>query len=168
MGHAENKVDWCIRKAEKEGARHRGIRVIEPNAPLAEKHIAKAGHNLKTMLLLIKGGSLDWAITASFYSLYHCCLAIIAAFGYESRNQECTFAAIEHLIAEQRVALPLEQLRRISTLDRSRVVTSDGVIELREDAQYGTDTVFDAKQVDALRQETATFLELAKRILEEK
>ena len=86
MGQASNKLKYCINKAKTEGVKHRGIKVVEPNIVQAGKHIAKAQHNLKAMLYLIRGNFLDWAVNASFYSMYHCCLAILAKFGYESRN----------------------------------------------------------------------------------
>lgn len=167
MVHAEKKLEWCINKAKREGDKHRGIRVVKPDSEQAERHIAKAQHNFKVMLYLINGGMLDWAVNASFYSMYHCCLAILAKFGYESRNQDCTFAAIETLINEKRISLPIEKLRRISSPDRQETLDSDEIIELREDAQYGTETAFDMKQVRTLQDETTDFLEVTKRILEE-
>ncbi len=167
MGQASNKLKYCINKAKTEGVKHRGIKVVEPNIVQAGKHIAKAQHNLKVMLYLIKGNMLDWAISASFYSMYHCCLAILAKFGYESRNQDCTFAAIETLIEEKKISLPIEKLRRISLPDRRETLDTDEIIELREDAQYGTGTVFDIGQVNLLRDETMEFLEIAERVLQE-
>jgi len=167
MVHAENKLEWCINKAKKEGEKHRGIRIVKPDSAQAERHIVKAQHNLKTMLLLIKSNSLDWAVNASFYTMYHCCLAILAKFGYESRNQDCTFAAIETLISEKKISLPIEKLRRISSPDRQETLDSEEVIELREDAQYGTETAFDMKQVRTLQDETTEFLETTRKILEE-
>lgn len=167
MGHAENKLKWCINKAKSEGEKHKGIKVIEPDSVRASRHIAKAEHNFKVMLYLVKGGMLDWAVNASFYSMYHCCLAILAKFGYESRNQDCTFAAIETLINDKKISLPIEKLRRISSPDRQETVDSEEIIELREDAQYGTETVFDIKQVQTLRDETMDFIETTQKILEE-
>lgn len=167
MSQAQNKLKYCINKAKKEPEKHRGIRVIEPDAVRAGKHIEKAKHNLQVMLYLIKGNFLDWAVNASFYSMYHCCLAILAKFGYESRNQDCTFAAIETLIEDKKIGLPIEKLRRITSSDRDQVLDSDEVIELREDAQYGTGTFFNMEQVKTLQNETAEFLEIAKRVVEE-
>lgn len=167
MGHAENKLKWCINKAEKEGEKHKGIKVREPDSIRAGRHIAKAEHNFKVMLYLIKGGMLDWAVNASFYSMYHCCLAILAKFGYESRNQGCTFAATETLINDRKISLSIEKLRRISSSDKQETLDSEEIIELREDAQYGTETVFDVKQIQTLRDETIEFLETTQRILQE-
>ena len=98
--------------AKKEGAKHRGLRVIAPDDTRAKEHLAKADHNLKAMIYLIKGGISDWAVNASFYARYHCLLAVLAKNGYESRNQECTFAAIETFIDSGRLALPKEILQK--------------------------------------------------------
>lgn len=143
MTQAQNKLRYCINKTKNEGEKHRGIRVTEPDLVRAGKHIAKAQHNMKAMLYLAKGNFLDWAVNASFYSMYHCCLAILAKFGYESRNQDCTFAVVETLIEDKKIDLPIEKLRRITSSDRNQTMDSDEVIELREDAQYGTETIRD-------------------------
>ncbi len=166
MGQASNKLKYCINKAKTEGVKHRGIKLVEPNMVQAGKHVAKAQHNLKAMLYLIRGNFMDWAVNASFYSMYHCCLAILAKFGYESRNQDCTFAAVEVLIEEKKISLPIEKLRRISLPDRRETLDTDEVIELREDAQYGTETIMDTGRVKNLEKETVEFIELTQKILE--
>ena len=100
MPHASNKVEWCLRKAKKELGElglHRGLIKINGGIELAEKHILKAEHNLKGAIYFKKGGFSDWSASAFFYCIYHCFLAILTRFGYESRNQECTIATIEML-----------------------------------------------------------------------
>lgn len=52
MPHADNKVDWCLKKAEKElkeTGRHRGLVKKKPDISLARMHVRKAEHNLKAM-----------------------------------------------------------------------------------------------------------------------
>jgi uncharacterized protein (UPF0332 family) len=120
MAHADNKLEWCIRKAGKEGDNHRGIKERtdlseSQRKSIASKHIAKADHNLKAIIYNIKGGFPDWAINASFYARYHCLLALLIRHGYESRNQECTFAAIEHLIDTKAIDLDKEELKKIAS-----------------------------------------------------
>ena len=100
MSHASNKVEWCIRKAERETAetgKHRGLILKEPDLKLAQKHLQKAEDNLQVAYKMREGGHSSWSGSAFFYCLYHCCLAIAAKFGYESGNQECTIALIEML-----------------------------------------------------------------------
>jgi len=50
MSHAKNKLDWCLKKAEKElkeHGKHRGLVIIKPDKKQALEHIKKAEHNLK-------------------------------------------------------------------------------------------------------------------------
>src|SRR3989344_3855551 len=110
MINAENKLKWCLKKAENEGRKHRGLHKTQPDVQKTKDHIKKAEHNLSVMTYLIQKGFNDWAINASFYTHYHCLLAILQKFGYESRNQECTFAAIEHLIEQRKITLEKTEL----------------------------------------------------------
>ncbi len=100
MSQIDNKVKWCLNKAEKElkeGTKHRGLVKIKPNIETAKRHFEKAEHNLRALNYFEKGGFADWSFSAGFYSIYHCFLAIIAKFSYESINQECTIALVEQL-----------------------------------------------------------------------
>src|SRR3989338_9358138 len=106
MSHAKNKVEWCLRKAQnelKENTKHRGLLEIEKDLDGARRHIEKAEHNLKAVSYLERGGFSDWSMSAVFYCIYHCFLAIALKFKYESRNQECTIALIRHLKEEGRI-----------------------------------------------------------------
>ena len=161
MGHLENKLEWCIKKAKKEGKDHRGLLEIKPDIEKANKHIEKANHNLRAMLYLIKGNFPDWAINASFYAMYHCILAILAKHGYESRNQECSFTAVEYLIAKKKIGLDIGKLKRIASFDENKLEEEE-IIKLREEFQYGTETIMDADEVKNLVNETREFIDMVK------
>jgi len=82
MSHAKNKVEWCLKKAERElgeGRAHRGLVNIAPDLHRAREHVQKAEHNLKAMLYFKDGGFSDWCSSAAFYSIYHCLLAILCS-----------------------------------------------------------------------------------------
>ena len=69
--------------------------------------------------------------------MYHCLLAIASKFGYESRNQECTFALISNLIEEGKIDFEKNLLDKIASLN----VEEDSektIVEIREKYQYGT------------------------------
>ena len=141
MSHAENKVDWCLKKAEKElkeGEKHRGLVKIKPSIEKAKQHIKKAEHYLKATDYLKKGNFSDISTSTVFYSMYHCLLAIAVKFGYESRNQECTFALINSLIEVGKIELKKELLDKIANLDVESA-KEDTSIEIREQYQYGTE-----------------------------
>ena len=140
MSHAKNKVDWCLKKAERElekDGKHRGLLKIKSSVEEARKHIEKAEHYLKATDYLKKGDFSDISASTIFYSMYHCLLAIAIKFGYESRNQECTFALISSLIEDNKIDFERELLDKIASLDvgKNREKTS---VELREQYQYGT------------------------------
>jgi uncharacterized protein (UPF0332 family) len=141
MSHASNKVKWCLNKAEKELAdqgKHRGLVKVEPDLVKAREHLEKAEHNLKTTLYLYEGGFSDWCSSTIFYTIYHCFLGILAKKGYESRNQECTFALIEGLVEEGQADFTKEEIEKISSLDVEEVRESASAVSLREEFQYST------------------------------
>lgn len=146
MSHAKNKVEWCLRKAEnelKESKKHRGLVRIKPDVKKVREFIGKAEHYIKATEYLKKGQYSDVSATTIFFSLYHSLLAIAAKFGYESRNQECTFALIHYLIEEGKIDLDNNILNKISSLEpKSHEETSVGI---RERYQYGTEFKMDEK-----------------------
>src|SRR3989338_7248967 len=82
--------------------------------------------------------------------MYHCCLAIITKFGYESRNQECTLALIESLIEDKKLD---EDFRKY--LDAIKSV-ADGkkeeeqIQKMREKYQYTPVIEIDVQKVEEL------------------
>ena len=147
MSQASNKVKWCLNKAKRETAEiglHRGLVEQEEDVKSASLHLTKARHNLNAALFFGKNNYSDWSASAFFYCIYHCFLAILRKFGYESRNQECTIAVIEMLKEEGKIVI---DERFISTLKISQVKEDEhSIIRIREDFQYGTDTEFQQKE----------------------
>jgi uncharacterized protein (UPF0332 family) len=157
MGQVENKLRWCLKKAEKDGNEHRGLKKIQPDIIKANKHVEKAIHNLSTMQYLMRGGYVDWAVSAGFYTMYHCLLAVLAKNGYESRNQECTFAAVEVLIGENKTGISIDELKKIASFDEKS--TSQEIIKLREEFQYGTETILAIERVKKIVDEAKELIE---------
>jgi len=142
MSHAENKVDWCLKKGQKEiaeGKKHRGLVKREPDIEEARKHLIKAEHNLSAVEYFSAGGFSDWSMSAVFYCIYHCFLAIASKFGYESRNQECTIALIKSLKETNQIKLDGKFIKAIETTNESERHESN-IIEKREFYAYGTST----------------------------
>ena len=163
MSHAKNKVEWCLNKAKKElqeVKKHRGLVKIDVNLEKARDHLTKAEHNLKVTLYLQRGGYTDWCSSSLFYVIYHCFLAILAKFGYETRNQECTFALIASLIEDKKITISQEDLEKVSTLSIMETQESpETAVSIREDYQYSTKLSLENKEYQEL-------LNLAKRILD--
>jgi len=139
MTHAENKVEWCLKKAKNElhaDGKHRGLVSVTPDIVRAMRHIAKAEHYLTASNYLHGGNFSDISASTLFYSVYHCFLAIALKFGYESRNQECTFALITKLIADNKIDFDPQMLVKIVSFDSEQEKT---ILQLREQYQYGVD-----------------------------
>ena len=161
MSHAKNKVEWCLRKAEKElkeSDKHRGLVKVKPSVKEAKSFINKAEHYLKATTYLKEGNFSDISASTAFFSMYHCLLAVSAKFGFASRNQECTFALMYSLIEDNKVDLEKELIDRISSLDVEKK-DEKASIELREKYQYGTELAME----DDLYKD---LFELAKKVLD--
>ena len=160
------KVDWCLRKAERELAeigRHRGLVKIKPDISKARKHIAKAEHYLEATLFLKEKFS-DISASTIFYSAYHSLLAILSKFGYESGNQECTFSLIDHLIDENKIDLDKHLINKMSLL--SKKGDEESIIEIREKYQYGTDLSMKKELYSEIIETAKIILGKVKKILE--
>lgn len=142
MTHAENKVEWCLKKAEKDlgDGLHRGLIKVNPSVVLAQKHLEKAEHNLKAAQFFNDNNYSDWSASGFFYCIYHGLLAIIRKNGYESRNQECTLAVVEMLIENGTIALDKKFLNMLNIAKAKDLEHS--LIKVREEFQYGTDTSY--------------------------
>ena len=161
MTHSKNKLDWCLKKAEKElkeSNNHRGLTKSNPNNLKAKEHINKADHYLNATIYLKKGNYSDISASTIFYAIYHCLLAIASKFGYESRNQECTFALINYLIEENKIDFDKNILDKISSFDEEKS-KEQTTIKVREMFQYGTSLTLQDNLYDEQ-------LELAKEIIE--
>jgi len=168
MSHAKNKLGWCLKKAEKElkdQGKHRGLVVIKPNKNQALEHIKKAEHNLKGGIDFAKIGYSDWSASAFFYSMYQCFLAIAAKFGYESGNQECTFALIESLIEDKKISLDKKLLDKVVALEIQKETSTS--TEIREEYQYGTKLSLNEDLFKELLELSQKVLSQTKEIIEE-
>lgn len=170
MSHAENKVEWCLKKGEKElkeEGKHKGVVRVKPDTAKARLHIAKAEHNLKLMVSLKGTEFSDWCSSAAFYATYHSLLAIIAKFGYESRNQECTFALISDMAEKGTIDFDTALLNGIIKIDHEKHAERETITEIREQYQYGVKLSMEDKTYEELLDTAKRILGESKRILEE-
>jgi len=169
MSHPENKVEWCLKKGEKEmkDGKHKGLVRIKPDAARARQHIEKAEHNLKLMLSLKGTEFSDWCSSAAFYAAYHSLLAILAKFGYESRNQECTFALISSMAEKGTINFDAALLENIAKIEPEKNAEMETITEIREQYQYGIKLSMEDKTYEELAEIAKKILGESKRILEE-
>jgi len=130
MSTHKRKLDWCLVNKSR-------MKEIKPDNKLSEEHIRKAKHNLQAMDYNIKGGFSDWAVSQSYYAMYHALLAVLFKVGYESKNHECTINAVEFLIEEGKIELDKDDIAFIRTTEQ---MTKKDAKSLREEFQYGIAT----------------------------
>ena len=150
MSQSSNHVEWCLKKAEKEieeGKKHRGLIKIEADLMEIRNHVDKAEHNLKAISFFDSGGYSDWSMSAVFYCIYHCFLAIGLKFGYESRNQECTISLIKFLKETGKINIDDKFIAALEVHDKEERLESN-IIEKREHYTYGTTTSADKEEID--------------------
>jgi len=170
------QIDWCLRKTreeleeckrQKKKTCHRGLLKIEPDKKLALGHLQKARHNLEVFKLLRKNRFSDWSITAGFYTIYHCFLAIAVKYGYESKNQTCTLALMETLQEQGKISIN-QEIIEFMKYEEEENSHRDSIIELREDYTYGVDLeVKDKEQLDEIEKSCIEFIDSTKDIIYE-
>lgn len=130
MSMHKNKLYWCLEKESR-------MKKIKPDDKLSKEHIKKAKHNLKAADYNMNGGFEDWAVSQSYYAMYHALLSILFKKGYESKNHECTINTVEFLIEKKEIALDMKDIAFIRTAEQ---MTSKDAKSLREEFQYGIET----------------------------
>jgi len=70
MPDRKSKLNWCLESKKR-------MKKINPDDALSKEHIEKAKHNLKAADYNIKGNFDDWAVSQSYYAMYHALLAIL-------------------------------------------------------------------------------------------
>ena len=174
MSQASKYVEWCLNKAKKEieeckklGKRpkHRGLLKANPNIDEAKKHLAKAEHNLDGISRFREIGFSDWSMSAGFYCIYHCFLAIAAKFGYESANQTCTIALMRFLKEDKKIQLD-EKFIELLEYEGIEDIKDNSVIDLREDYTYGVKiSVKDEAKINELEETCKELIDITKEII---
>lgn len=152
----DEKLKKCFAEGQRGGERHQGLRKIKPSPEIVREHLAKAIHNLDAMTSFHDLQFSDWSASAAFYTLYHGLLAILAQRGYESRNQSCTFALIEDLIAKGNIKkISLADLKEIFDKDVTvDLAHSTKILDIRERMQYSAKTALAEDEFQVLKKRT--------------
>ena len=174
MSQASKQVDWCLNKTKKEveeckkqGKRikHRGLLKSNPNLEEAQKHLVKAEHNFLGITRFKEIGFSDWSMSAGFYCIYHCFLAIAAKFGYESGNQTCTISLMRYLKEEKMIDIvdKFIELLEYEPLEKTK---EGSIIALREDYTYGVQiSIEDETKMNELKKTCKDLVDVTKQIV---
>ncbi|MBI4139785.1 hypothetical protein HY483_02375 [Candidatus Woesearchaeota archaeon] len=144
MSQVENHLKWCLRDKSR-------LIKVNPDITLAKRHLKKSEYNYGVLQHLEKTRNYDWALNVGFYSIYHCFLAILSKFGYESRNQSCTLGVILSLIDNGNISLDKDIVLQFDTLDVEKRAISSTIRMDREIATYGVDTSIDLKELNNVK-----------------
>ena len=140
MPQIDEHLKWCLKDPKR-------LIKTKPDLDLAQKHIKKSEYNYGIVQSLERLKIYDWAFNVGFYAIYHCFLAILAKYGYESRNQACTITILLTLINEKKLDLDRDMVTQFDTLDVEKNITNPTVRERREISTYGVGTSIDLKQL---------------------
>lgn len=174
MSQDSQRVEWCLDKAKKEiedckrsGKRpkHRGLLKGSPDIDEAKRHLAKAEHNLSGITKFKEIGFSDWSMSAGFYCIYHCFLAIGARFGYESRNQTCTISLMRFLKENEKIRLDAKFIELLE-YEEMEAIKENSIIDLRENYTYGVQiSVEDEAKLDDLKKICKELIDITKEII---
>ena len=152
-----SKLDWCLSKENR-------LKKIPSDRIKSINHIEKAKHNLMAADYNTQGGFNDWAVSQSYYAMYHALLAILYKFGYESKNHECTISAVEYLIISKKINLDIEDIAFIRTTEQMKMQDAKS---LREEFQYGTKTDVNKEILNNLLKKSREIVERIEIVLNE-
>ena len=174
MSQASKQMEWCLNKSKKEieeckrlgkKPKHRGLLKSDSDLEEAKKHLAKAEHNLDGITKFREIGFSDWSMSAGFYCVYHCFLAIAARFGYESANQTCTISLMRYLKEANKITLD-DKFIELLEYEEMKETRYGSVIDLREDYTYGVQiSVKDEAKLNNLKNICKELIDLTKQII---
>lgn len=160
MPQVDEHLKWCLKDP-------RRLIKTQPDLSLAQKHVNKSEYNYGIVQTLERLKIYDWALNIGFYAIYHCFLAILAKYGYESKNQACTITVLLNLINEGKLNLDKDLVAQFDTFDVEKKITNPTVRESRELSTYGVETSIDLQQLKKIKELTLKVQKETIRILEE-
>jgi len=160
MQQIDEHLKWCLKDP-------RRLIKTKSSLDLAQKHVKKSEYNYSIVQTLEKLKIYDWALNVGFYAIYHCFLAILAKYGYESRNQTCTITVLLTLINEQKLNLDRDLVTQFDTLDVETNINNPTVKESRELSTYGVETSIDLQQPKKIKELVLIVQRETIRLLEE-
>ena len=145
MPQIDEHLKWCLKDPKR-------LIKTKPDLNLAQKHVKKSEYNYGILQTLERLKIYDWAFNVGFYAIYHCFLAILAKYGYESRNQACTTTVLLALINEKKLDLDKDLVTQFDTLEVEKNITNPTVRERREISTYGVETSIDLQQLKKVKE----------------
>ncbi|MEK6928086.1 MAG: HEPN domain-containing protein [Nanoarchaeota archaeon] len=138
-------LEWCFKDKNR-------LTTSKIDIDLARKHLSKSEYNFNILQTLEELKIYDWALNVGFYSIYHCFLAILAKYGYESKNQSCTISVLLNLIDENKLNFERDLISQFDSLDNEKDLINPSIRESREVSTYGVRTSVDLNQLERIKE----------------
>ncbi len=145
MPQIDEHLKWCLKD-------QRRLLKTSPDLELAQKHVEKSEYNYGVVRTMEKLKIYDWALNAGFYAVYHCLLALLAKYGYASKNQSCTLTVLLKLVAEGKLEFEKDLLFQFDTLENEKNLTNPTLREDREISTYGVETSVNLEQLKKIKE----------------
>ena len=145
MSQIDNHLKWCLRDEKR-------LVKTKPDLDLAYQHLKKSEYNYRILQTLEGLKIYDWALNIGFYAIYHCFLALLAKYGFESKNQSCTVTLLLSLIKEGKLHLDKNLVLQFDTLEIEKDMASPTIRMKRELSTYGIGTSIDLQQLKSLKE----------------
>ena len=145
MAQIRNHLKWCLKDPDR-------LKEVKPDNSLAQKHLEKSEYNAEVMKLLETSKKYDWALNAGFYAIYHCFLAILAKYGYESKNQSCTVTVLLKLTEDKKLDFDKDLILQFNRLDVDKEASSPTIRESREASTCGVKTEVNANELEIIKE----------------
>ena len=145
MSQVANHFAWCLKDQKR-------LQKGKPDNELAQKHLKKSEYNYTVVQTLERAKLYDWALNVGFYAIYHCFLALLAKYGYASKNQSCTITVLLFLIDQKKLNLDKDLILQFDTLDVEESAVNATVRMERELSTYGVDTSIDMSQLKKIKE----------------
>lgn len=136
-----DKIKWCAEKKE-------GLRLVEPNANVANAYIKKAEEALESMRVnIIK----DWKISTAYYTIYFSLYAVLMKSGVKCEIHSCTIEFARRFLKE--------------FFEKEELDLTEDSLKARVDSQYYVDRTVPDEQYKKMMQKAPEFFVKCKAIL---
>lgn len=145
MPKIDDHLKWCLKDSNR-------LVKVKPDEKLAQEHLDKSEYNAEVLRELENLKRYDWALNVGFYSIYHCFLAILAKYGYESKNQSCTITVLLKLIDDKKLDLDKDLILQFDTLEVDKEAAKPTIRQEREISTYGVKSAIGTKELDDVKE----------------
>lgn len=143
---------------------------VHESVEKAEAHLEKANRNLLAATKMNENKFFDWAITCSYYAMYHATMASLWLIGLDARSHECAIAAFEIFYVQERKAFPeyAEYLKKAKKLSKTYSDSLEYAKTERIKASYGLGEISSEEANKVLKDSRDFITEITKIVFEKK